>query len=90
MATHELKSWPRFFQAIAAGERLHELRFNDRNFTVGDRVILHEYDPDRGSYTGNTCSGEITSITSAAIDCAVSSEALHPGYCIFSFKLFCP
>jgi hypothetical protein len=42
--THELKSWSRFFRPIVAGERAHELRRNDRDYSVGGRVILREYD----------------------------------------------
>jgi hypothetical protein len=40
---HELKCWPEFFEPALAGEKMFELRNDDRNFKVGDIVVLHEY-----------------------------------------------
>ncbi|MEV0669375.1 DUF3850 domain-containing protein [Mycobacterium sp. NPDC050441] len=85
--THSLKSWPQFFHAIVAGDRTHELRRNDRNFRVGDLLVLAEFDPLVEEYTGATCTAEVTSITSSDIECAVSKEALHPDFCILSVKV---
>lgn len=86
MDTHELKSWPKFFNQIIAGLRMHELRRNDRNFQIGDRIKLCEFDPDSQAYTGRTFAVEITSITSTKESCAVSKDALHPEFCIMSVK----
>lgn len=69
------------------GTRTHELRRNDRNYVVGDLLNLREFDPHVGAYSGRSASAEITSITSAAEPCAVSSEALHPDFCILSIRL---
>ena len=50
--THELKSWPRFFNPITNGDRRHELRRNDRNYRVGDLLLryvrqrLRQFDGD--------------------------------------------
>jgi len=84
---HSLKSWPRFFEAIVRGERVHELRRNDRGFAVGDLCELREYDPANNRFSGHVITVEVTSITSAEVPCAVSSEALHPDFCILSIKL---
>ena len=45
MKTHDLKCWPEFFEAILNGTKNFDLRINDRGFQVGDRLLLHEYDP---------------------------------------------
>jgi hypothetical protein len=45
MKTHYLKTWPEYFQAIKSGEKKAELRLNDRDFKVGDELVLQEYDP---------------------------------------------
>ena len=44
-ATHELKTWPEFFQPIWEGKKLFEVRNNDRNYKVGDYLNLQEYKP---------------------------------------------
>lgn len=86
MKIHRLKSWPPFFNALVAGERMHELRRNDRDFVVGDLLELHEFDPTRGDYTGRVATFSVTSITSSDVPCAVSAEALDPRFCILSVK----
>ena len=86
--THAVKSWTHFFQEIKAGRKLHDMRdLKDRKYRVGDYLLLEEYDPFRGAYTGDKCLVEITYITSADTPCAFSSAALSPGYCILSLKL---
>ena len=85
--THELKSWPRFFRPIVAGERTHELRRNDRDFRIGDRLRLREYDPDSETYTGSSCEAVITAMTSHELPCAVSDQGLHEDFCILSVRV---
>jgi len=52
MITHELKTWPEFFDAIAAGRKAFEVRRDDRGFQVGDVLRLVEYEPRDQTYTG--------------------------------------
>lgn len=51
--THKLKTWPIYYKMIISGLKKFELRKNDRNFQVGDKLILQEYHPGLKSYTGN-------------------------------------
>ena len=82
---HEMKCWPQFFEAIARGLKRHDLRrFRDRDFRIGDRVRLREFDPVIERYTGREQFVEITYITSAEQPCALSGNALHADYCILS------
>ncbi len=53
MTTHELKTWPQYFDAIVRGIKTLEVRKFDRNFAAGDRLRLREWDPTTGHYTGN-------------------------------------
>jgi hypothetical protein len=49
---HNLKTWPQFFKEVKNGNKPFEVRKNDRHFEVGDTLILEEYDPNKGMYTG--------------------------------------
>lgn len=40
MAEHELKTDPAAFDDVACGAKTHEIRFNDRNYAVGDVLVL--------------------------------------------------
>lgn len=41
--THHLKILPEYFQGVINGKKPFEIRYNDRDFKKGDRVILEEY-----------------------------------------------
>ena len=49
--THILKTWPSFFKAIRSGAKKFEIRKNDRDFRLGDHLLLREYDPEAKKYT---------------------------------------
>lgn len=86
--THELKCWPKFFDAIAKGDKRHDLRrATDRDFHPGDRLFLREFDPGSASYTGRCQEVAVTYVTSAEMPCALSEQALNPDFCILSIAL---
>ncbi len=59
----------------------------DRDYEVGDILVLCEYDKFKESYTGREIVSEITYITSADhVSCAFSPSVLSPGYAVLSFK----
>jgi len=45
MQIHTLKTHPQPFSLVWCGKKLYEYRKDDRDFIVGDVLILHEYDP---------------------------------------------
>jgi len=61
---HKLKTWTKFFNPILDGTKTFELRLNDRDFKVGDRLDLMEYNPDTNTYTGSHCHRFISYILS--------------------------
>ncbi len=46
------KCWPEFFEKILLGEKKFDLRLGDFDFCEGDILILEEYNPLTGKYTG--------------------------------------
>lgn len=48
---HALKTWPAEFRAVRAGQKLHDVRLDDRGFEVGQVLKLDEYLPDEQRYT---------------------------------------
>lgn len=71
---HVLKIMPIYFQDVIEGRKKFEVRRNDRDFKVGDIVILKEF--EYGKYTGRTHTTRITYILDDA-------EYCKDGYVIF-------
>jgi hypothetical protein len=84
----ELKSWKHFFEAIANGSKKHDVRsLKDRSYKVGEVLLLKEYDPFEGTYTGREQKVRVTFITSRDTPCAFSSGGLDPNLAILSLEL---
>jgi hypothetical protein len=62
MRIHELKTRPEPYDAMMLGLKTFEVRKNDRDFRVGDTLMLREWDPDTKKYTGNFIKRDITYI----------------------------
>jgi hypothetical protein len=50
---HELKTWVGQFRDVKYGKKRFEIRLNDRDYHVGDRLYLCEYDHETHQYTGD-------------------------------------
>lgn len=78
---HEVKVWPAYFDSLLNGNKTSELRLNDREYGVGDTVLLREFDPRPGhvcgDYTGRKQTRKITHILH-------DMAGLLPGYCVLS------
>lgn len=48
--THDLKTWPEFYEAVADGSKTFEVRKNDRDFKVGDTLLIRHYEPMSGKF----------------------------------------
>lgn len=44
---HELKILPIYFEEVVKGNKTFEIRKDDRDFKIGDILLLKEYDPDK-------------------------------------------
>ncbi|MBC1827111.1 DUF3850 domain-containing protein [Listeria seeligeri] len=61
MTVHKLKILPEFFREKIALKKSFEIRNNDRNFEVGDTLVLQEFED--GNYTGREYWEDIIYIT---------------------------
>lgn len=62
---HALKCEERFYDMTINNEKNYEIRFNDRNFAVGDIIVLYEWNSEKKEYTGRSTAYHIKSIVSA-------------------------
>ncbi|OFF73215.1 hypothetical protein BJM29_12180 [Listeria monocytogenes] len=75
--THKLKTWPEYFQPLWDRKKMFEIRKNDRDYKLGDFVILNEYDPNTKKYTGRQVSAFIEYVT---------DYMQKDGYIVFGLK----
>lgn len=79
MKEHNLKIAPQHFDAVVSGAKKAEFRFNDRQFSTGDTLHLHEYSqPSRGGFSGQSITVRITHVTDL--------EEWAPGYVMLSIE----
>lgn len=82
MSTHHLKILPEFFEPVKQGLKTFEVRYNDRNFQIGDTVILKEFDPfsSLNGFTGR----EIIKKIIYVLKDTDFAQGLNKNFCIFS------
>jgi hypothetical protein len=76
--SHELKVLPKYFKPGASGDKPFEVRRNDRDYKVGQVILLREWTED-GGYTGYAFRRRITYILD-------DPEYVIPGYVILGLK----
>jgi hypothetical protein len=88
---YEAKSWTYLFQGIIEGKKKHDIRdMRDRRFSIGDTLLLKEFDNTSGKYTGRNQLTKVTFITDRNVPCAFSSAVLDKNYAILSLELVGP
>lgn len=88
---YDVKSWPWFFEPMITGKKRHDMRDKrDRTYTIGDRMLLREFNPRNGEYTGRQAVATITYITDNVTPCAMSSTCLDGNAAILSVDVDAP
>lgn len=91
MAEHVLKSWPEFYAPLVHGDKTFDLRKNDRNFQIGDTILMREWDPlderspgERGKHTGRFARFRIVHILYGVGNqgAILPLKGIQSGYCI--------
>lgn len=77
---HELKTWPAFFEEIASGRKTFEVRQDDRGFSVGDILVLREWEPTGEQYTGR----EVRKVVTYILRAGGPIHALRPTWCVMA------
>jgi hypothetical protein len=78
--THRLKTWSKYFWEVVEGNKTFELRKNDRDFKVGDNLLLEDYDEKKQIYSFNTLLVKITYMLDGG------NFGLEEGYVILGIK----
>lgn len=76
---HKLKIKSEHFSAVINKTKTAEIRYNDRNYQVGDILNLNEIN-SLGNFTGNSCQVVVTHILD-------NSEYFKTGYVMLSFNM---
>ncbi len=78
------KIYPQFFDDVKKGKKKFELRKDEDNIEIGDKLILEEYvytgDIYTSFYTGRVIAKKVRYVLRNA-----SYFGLMPGYCIIGF-----
>lgn len=84
MKTHELKILPQYFEVVQSKDKCFEIQKDDRDFAVGDKLILKEYEKNGkrgGKYTGRTCERFVQYIHHGT-----GEFGLAEGYCVLGLS----
>lgn len=78
---HKLKISPEYFDAVDNGVKPFEVRLNDRNYKVGDTLVLREGEPDDKGvwrYSGRKSKQIVTYV--------LGGEFCREGYVVLGLK----
>lgn len=78
--THELKTWIEYYQAVRHGDKMFEVRKDDRGFKPGDYLHLREWDNIANEYTGNS------TIVAISYKLDGGSFGIEKGYCVLGIE----
>lgn len=81
MANHCLKCWEQPFDAMWDGSKGYEIRFNDRDYKVGDTLTLRRFVPSTQTYSGRVLVVEVTYMTSGG------EWGIPVGMCVMSTRI---
>lgn len=76
---HYLKIDPYYFELQRQGIKNYEVRYNDRDYSAGDILVLEEYDVTESGYTGRQWAVSVDSVLK-------NLSGLAKGYCVMSTR----
>lgn len=82
--THKIKILPCYYQRVKNQTKNFEVRWNDRDYQVGDFCEIKEWDPETQRHTDSTpLIVRINYVLHGGGDMGIEF-----GYCVFGFELY--
>ena len=78
---HEIKIKSKYYRDVLSGKKTFEIRFNNRKYAVGDKLVLNEIIEDK--YTGNKTVVDVIYL----LDHKDFQEGIPEGYVVLSIKI---
>lgn len=75
---HELKTWKQYFAMVFCGSKTFEVRLNDRDYKLGDELLLKEWCPEKKEYTGRILHRRVDYILYGG------AFGIEPEFCVMS------
>ncbi len=75
MTVHEVKIRPEYYDPVLKGQKTFEIRYDDRGYSVGDSLLLKEW--DESGYSGRQSLYDIVYMLK-------DFTAIAPGYVVMS------
>lgn len=85
MKVHDLKIWPEQYQKVINGHLSFQYRENDRNYQMGDVLILSEWNPKMNEFTGRKIGARVKYVFDEMTSGDVPVH-IAPGFCVMSIK----
>lgn len=77
---HELKVHSQFWHDLHTNKKTFEVRKNDRDYKVGDTLVLKEYLPMTDKFTGEQMTVSVTYVLKGG------DWGIKKGYCVLGIK----
>lgn len=77
---HHLKTWSEYYYSVGNGSKTFEVRKNDRNYKVGDILILKNWDNEKQRFFVGEITVEVTYILQGG------NFGIQEGYCVMGIK----
>lgn len=78
---HELKICPEFLSPIEDGRKTFEVRYNDRNYEIGDTLELREYDERSEQYGERVLTAKVLYVLEGG------RYGVKEGYCAMGIEI---
>ena len=78
--THDLKILQPYFDAVMSGDKTFEIRRNDREYSVGDSLLLREWS-ERDGFSGRQITADVTFLLNGG------QFGIACGHCVMAIRV---